>query len=119
MNAHVLISMFHILFVGPLFLYVAFMRAGTPEAVYWTLFGLGLVVLLYHGHKSAVRYMAGSSYLWVNAIHFLLIAPLMIYIGYHGKKTPRPAYELLAITAFGALGYHMYSILMQLQVISD
>jgi hypothetical protein len=26
------------------------------------------------------------------------------------KDTPRPAYELLLLTAFGALGYHLYEI---------
>lgn len=119
MNSHVVVSIFHILLVVPLFLYVAFMRAATSEGVYWTLFSVGLIVLLYHGYKSAVRYAIGSSYLWVNLIHFLFIAPLLIYIGYYGKKTPRPAYELLAITAFGALGYHMYSILLQLNVVTD
>lgn len=119
MNSHIIISIFHILVVVPFFLYVAFMRAATPEAVYWSLFAVGLFVLLYHGYKSAIRYAIGSSSLWVNLIHVLFIAPLIVYIGYYGKKTPRPAYEILAITAFGALGYHMYSIIMQLQLISE
>ncbi len=119
MNSHILISLFHILFVVPLFLYVAFQRAATLEWVYWLLFVLGLIVFMYHAIKSAYRYVKGSTYLWVNLIHALLIGPLMIYIGYYGKKTPRPAYELLAIAGFGALGYHIYSILMQVQTYKE
>lgn len=119
MNPRILLSLFHILFVVPLFLYVAFNRAATPEWLYWVLFALGLVVFIYHSVKAAYRYVKGSTYLWVNLIHALLIGPLMIYIGYFGKKTGRPAYEMLAIAGFGALGYHIYSILMQLQTIQD
>ena len=119
MNAHVIVSTFHILFVVPLFLYVAFTRAATSEAVYWSVFALGLFVFVYHSYKASVRYMAASTYLWVNLLHCLVIAPLMIYIGYLGKKTPRPAYELLAILGFGALGYHMYNIVTQLQLVDN
>jgi hypothetical protein len=119
MNHHVVLSVFHILFVVPLFLYVAFQRANTSDQVYWFLFALGLFVFLYHGYKAMTRLVAGSSYAWVNLIHVLFIAPLMIYIGYYGKKTPRAAYEILAITAFGALGYHIYNVILQLQVVDE
>jgi hypothetical protein len=119
MNAHVMKSIGHIAGVVPLFLYVAFQRAATPDWLYWVMFGLGLVVFMVHSVLAAYRLMAGSTYLWVNLLHVLLVAPLMIYIGYYGKKTPRPAYELLAMAGFAALGYHMYSILMQVQVIQE
>jgi hypothetical protein len=46
----------------------------------------------------------------VNLIHALWIGPLLLYIGAKKKETPRPAYELLLLTAFGALGYHMYEL---------
>jgi hypothetical protein len=119
MNSHVVLSIFHLAFVVPLFLYVAFSRAATADWVYWLLFGLGLVLVLYQGTKAAYRWMAGSSYVWVNLIHVILIAPLLVYVGYYGKKTPRPAYELLALAGFAALGYHLYNILVQVQIIHD
>jgi hypothetical protein len=119
MNSHVVVSIFHLALVVPLFLYVAFSRAATPEWVYWLVFGLGLLLVVYQGTKAAYRYIAGSTYLWVNLFHLFLIAPLLVYIGYNGKKTPRPAYELLAIAGFGALGYHLYNILLQIQIIQD
>jgi len=36
----------------------------------------------------------------------------MIFIGSKGYDTPRWAFELLAMMAFAAFGYHMYSIVI-------
>jgi len=119
MNSHVIISIAHIALVVPLFLYVAFSRAATPDWLYWVLFAVGLVVFIVHAAKAAYRWISGSTYLWVNLLHVLLIAPLLVYIGYYGKKTPRPAYELLAMAGFAAAGYHMYNVLLQVQVFQD
>jgi hypothetical protein len=52
-------------------------------------------------------------------IHVFLIAPLLIYIGYNKKETPRFAYELILILGFGAGGYHLYSLVKQLDVLPD
>lgn len=119
MNAHILLSIFHILFVVPLFLYVAFQRAACPDWLYIVIFILGIILLSYHGIKGAWRLSVGSPSAWINIIHAALIAPLLIYIGYYGKKTPRPAYELLAMAGFAALGYHIYSILLQLHIYDE
>jgi hypothetical protein len=117
MNTHVVLSLAHLAFVVPLFLYVAFQRAASPDWIYWLLFSLGLIVFAIHAVKAVYRYTVGSTYLWVNLLHAILIAPLLVYIGYNGKKTPRSAYELLAMAGFAALGYHAYSLLLQVQII--
>ncbi len=119
MNSHIVLSLFHIFFVVPLFLYVAFQRAACPDWLYLALFVLGIVLLVYHGIKAAWRLSKGSSSAWINVFHAALIAPLLIYIGYFGKKTPRPAYELLAMAGFAAVGYHIYSMLLQLHVYDE
>jgi hypothetical protein len=119
MNSHVVLSLAHILVIVPFFLYVAFQRAASPDWLYWIVFGVGLTVLMIHAMKAAYRWTTGSTYLWVNLFHAILIAPLLIYIGYYGKKTPRAAYELLAMAGFAALGYHIYNILLELQVVHD
>jgi hypothetical protein len=110
MDIHLLLAVFHIFFVVPLFLYIGLQRAATPEWLYTVVYGLGLLLLVYHGSKAVIRYNAGSSGAWINAFHALLIAPLLIWIGYYGKKTERPAYELLLIAGFGALGYHLKTL---------
>lgn len=108
-----LVSIFHILFVIPLFLFVGFRRADTPEWLYNVLFGLGILIVVYHGIKAMVRWQTSSQLLWINILHVLIVGPLLIWIGFLGKKTERPAYELLLIAGFGALGYHLKNLLFR------
>ena len=109
MNSHMIVSLFHILAVVPLFLYVGFMRDKTASHVFPLLMGLGLIVFFYHAYKVFRKMQVGSSSAWVNWIHVLFVGPLLIYIGRMGKETPRSAYELLLLGGFGAGGYHIYS----------
>jgi hypothetical protein len=118
MDPHFIIALFHILVVVPFLGYIFTQRAATPEYVYNILFFVGIFVLVYHFYKAIIRIKAQSSSLWISLIHVLLFAPLMIYIGYASKKTPRYAYELLGLTTFGALGYHLYNAIIMTQVIS-
>jgi uncharacterized membrane protein len=119
MNSHFVVALFHVLVISPFLLYVFFNRASNPEWIYTTLLIVGLFVLVYHAYKSLVKYYAKSSSLWVNIFHVVGLAPLLIYIGYNGKKTERPAYEILGILSFGALGYHLYNMIVMLQVHDD
>jgi len=112
---HFWLAVIHLVFVVPLFLYVGFMRAETPQWLYMALLVIGLVIFLYHGFKLTIRLTARSGNSWINALHVLIIAPLLIYIGYHKKETPRFAYELMLMTGFGAGGYHLFSLVKQLE----
>ena len=115
MDIHLLLAVFHIFFVVPLLLYVGFERAATPEWLYTILFGLGVILLVYQGSKAVLRYLARSSSAWINIFHVLIVAPLLLWIGYYGKKTERPAYELLLVAGFGALGYHLKNLIVLTQ----
>lgn len=119
MNSHIIVALFHLAFVVPLFLFVAFMRSDTPQWMYWLLTALGLLILVYHGYKVFARLKAGSSYVWVNIIHVLFVAPLLIFVGSKQKDGPRYGYELMAMVGFAALGYHMYSIIGELQLMDS
>jgi hypothetical protein len=110
MDSHVLIAILHILLIVPFLLWVGIARGSFPDWVFTLLMALGAILVLYQGYKAYTRFLKSSSYIWVNLIHVLWIGPLLFYIGYKKKDTPRPAYELLLLTAFGALGYHLYSI---------
>ena len=114
-DQHFILSIFHILLVVPFFLYIGLVRAATPDWVYLAVFAMGIIILLYHGFRLVTRLRSGSSYAWVNAIHVLFVAPLLIYIGYHKKETPRTAYELLLLLGFGAGGYHVFSLVKLLE----
>ena len=117
MDTHLLLSLFHIFAVVPFFLYIALNRANTPYSVYQIAFVVGVVITLYHAYKSILKFKAGSQSLWVNLMHVLLFGPLLIYIGLMKDQTPRAAYELLAISGFGAGGYHIYSLITTLNLI--
>ena len=119
MDSHLLLALFHIFAVVPLFLYVAISKANTATAVYGFLLILGAVIFLYHGYKAWKRFVAGSPGLWVNVIHVFYVAPLLMYIGYREKDTPRYAYELLALVGFAALGYHMYNLILSMNILVD
>ena len=110
-DKHVIISLFHIIIVVPFFAYIFINKSSTPEWAYTLLFSLGIIVLLFHFYKSVVKFMAQSNSLWINVVHVVAVAPIMIYIGYTSKNTPRPAYEILSLITFAALGYHLYSMI--------
>jgi hypothetical protein len=110
MDTHIIINLFHIILVVPFLLWIGISRGSFPDWIFTTLLALGIIVFFYQGYKAYTRILSQSYYIWVNLIHVLWIAPLLIYIGYRKKDTPRPAYELLLLTAFGALGYHMYQM---------
>lgn len=112
MDPYLLIGVLHVAFIVPFLLWIGFNRAATPDWVYSVLVGMGLLVLIYHGYKAVGRWFAKSPVFWVNAIHVLFIAPLLIWIGYHEKKTERPAYDMLLLVAFGALGFHLYKLVV-------
>ena len=110
-----ILAITHLLFVAPLLLFVGFKRAATPQWLYMALFAIGAIILVYHGFKLIIRLKSNSGYAWVNLFHVWTVAPLLLYIGYHKKETPRFAYELLLMLGFAAAGYHMFSIVRMLE----
>lgn len=119
MDIHILLSILHIFFIVPLFFAIAFFREGLSDWVFQGLLGLGLVVLVYQTYKYFLRRSQNSSSSWVNLLHMVLFAPLLIYIGYNQKQTPRFAYELCIMAGFAALGYHTYSIISQINMVKE
>ncbi len=114
-TGHIMLSSFHILFVAPFFLYIAFLRGQLQPWLFTVLLGLGVMILVYHAYKVMIKWQANSPSVWINIIHVLAVAPMMIYIGAKGYDTPRWAYEVLAMIGFAALGYHLYSIVTTIQ----
>jgi hypothetical protein len=114
-DKYFLIAIFHVVVVAPTLLYVGFQRAATPDWLYTTMIVFGVIVLLYHGFKSIARVLAKSPWAWVNLVHALIVGPLLLWVGYHGKRTGRPAYDMLLLTAFAALGFHLYRLIVMSQ----
>ncbi len=119
MNTHIVLSLAHLLVFLPALFYIGFSRSSLSNTVYNVGLVAGILIGLYHLMKMYKKLSMGVSSAWVNAIHALAIAPLLVYIGYNKKDTPRAAYELLLITAFGGFGYHLYSLILETQVHTD
>ena len=115
MDGYLILIVFHVMVIAPTFFYVGFNRAATPDWLYHVLLGVGILVGLYHGYKAIGRLYAKSPIVWVNLIHTLVVAPLLIWIGYHGKKTGRPAYEILLMLGFAVFGFHLYRAIVYSQ----
>jgi hypothetical protein len=104
-DAHIIIHLFHIFFVGPLFLYVGIEATNIPKIMFPILLGLGAFIIAYHAYLAYKKTMDGKS-AWVNYIHALIIGPLLVYIGYTGKETSRKFFEMLLMLGMAAIGYH-------------
>ena len=115
MTDHIQLSAFHVFVVAPFFLYVAFVRGQLMPWVFTTLQVLGLIVLLFHAYRIITRWKAQGLTVWVNILHVVAVAPILLYIGCMGYDTPRWAYEVLAMLGFSALGYHIYQIVLSVQ----
>lgn len=107
LDAHSIISLFHILFVGPLFLYVGIKATKIPKIMFPILLGLGAFIIVYHFYLAYKKTKDGKS-AWVNYIHALIIGPLLVYIGYTGLDTSRKFFEILMMLGMAAIGYHGY-----------
>lgn len=118
-QSHIPIALFHILLVAPFFLYVAIVRGQLMPWVFSALLGLGLVIMIYHAYKTVIKWQAHSLSAWVNIIHVIAIAPLLIFIGASGYDTPRWAFEILAMFGFAAAGYHLYNLVIEIQTMYE
>ena len=107
MDNHIFVHLFHILFVGVLFLYVGIYRDKIFTNLFIVLYYLGIIIILYHIYKSYIYSKSGKS-IWVNIIHILFIGPLLIIIGYNKEKTSRKFFEILLMFGFSSICYHLY-----------
>ena len=110
MNTLFLIHVLHILFVGPLFLYVGIYGSAIVPLMYPFLLILGIFIIAYHSFLAYQGFKKGTS-IWVNLFHMIIVGPLLVYIGYKNKKTPYSAYQFMLMLAFAVIGYHGYYLL--------
>lgn len=106
-----LVNLFHIIFVGGLFLYFGITKTNNPKIALQLLMYLGIFIIIYHCYKVYTYIVAGKGY-WVNLIHILIVGPLLVYIGYNVDKTSRLYFELLMMLGFASIGYHTYYMLL-------
>lgn len=105
-----LVHLFHILFVGSLFLYVGINGIKIPAFIFPLLMYLGIFIIVYHIYKAYFQISNGKS-AWVNYIHIFLFGPLLIIIGLNKKDTSRKYFELLLMAGMASIGYHGYYLI--------
>jgi hypothetical protein len=110
-NKRIFVHLFHIFFVGILFLYVGINRQLTNKYIFQILFYLGFIIIFYHLYK-VYKYLKEDKGIWVNLLHIFIIGPLLIYIGYNSENTSRKWFEILLMLGFASIGYHLYYLLV-------
>ena len=106
-STNTFIRLFHILFVGILFLYVGINATKTPAFIFPLLLYLGIIIIIYHCYKAYIK-ISNNKSAWVNYIHIFLVGPLLVVIGLNGLETSRKYFELLIMAGMAAIGYHGY-----------
>jgi hypothetical protein len=118
MNTSIIVHLLHITIISGLFFYVGLKRNTIPAIMYPVLVGVGFIILGYHMYKLYLKLSAKHNP-WVNLIHILVVAPLLLFIGWNRETTPRYAYELLLLLGFASFGYHGYYILVDMGVFAN
>jgi hypothetical protein len=120
MNAHILLALAHLLLFMPALFFIGFSRSSLTVTTYNICIIGGVLMGLYHLMRIFKKISIGAaSSVWINAIHAFALAPLLVYIGINKRDTPRAAYEMLLILAFGGFGYHLYNLILETQVHTD
>ena len=117
-NFSIFMNLLYIGFIAPFLIYVGIQRAGSPEWLFQGLLALGSVIMAYHLYFGYMNYKKGSSTLWLNAFHFLLVGPVLLWIGYNGRDCTRYAFEIILLLGFGTLGYHIYGLMLELHTVT-
>ena len=110
-----LVHLLHVVVIAPLLFALAYYGPRTPAPVFPALVATGAVVLLYHLYLGYKKFKAGSPWLWVNAVHVLVVAPLLIWIGVHQEKTHPRVFQGLAVLTAAMLVYHGYQLYRDVQ----
>jgi len=111
MSKELLVHLFHIIFVGGLFLYVSLKNATMPKFMFPFLIFLGFFIIIYHAYKSYTYSLVKKSFN-VNLFHIFIVAPVLIYIGYERPNPNKFVYQLLLMMTFAVIGYHGYYMIL-------
>ena len=97
------IHLLHILVSAPIMIYVGHDRGNGPNWLYQLVLAVGAIVLLYHAYLFFEKYMNFKMVSWVNLIHILLVAPILIYVGLMKDRVKYPFWQICLVLGYGAL----------------
>ena len=107
------LSIFYVLLISPIFLYIGLGREQVPDMVFLVLglFGLGNFII--NAYWSYIKIKENKNP-WLNYINLFLVSPLLIILALNGKTANRKYFEMLLMTAFATFGYHLLSIMREI-----
>jgi len=112
----VIVHLLHIFIIGGLFIYVGINNTKIYSFIYPLLIFLGFYVLVYHFYRAYKAIITKkTAWIWVNIFHIIIVAPILLIIGFKGLDTPNFFYELLLMLGFASVGYHGYYLYLELK----
>lgn len=107
MNPHIIISLVHVLLLGPFLIYLGLYK---PECKYFyiTLCILAFVIL----GVGIYKYLHNSLYAWL-IVHLILFATLFLTVSvlrFTNQEIPPYLYSFLLAIGIAAVGYHTIKI---------
>ena len=108
-----IVNALHVFVLAPLFVYVGLKAEKTPDIIFMVFLIVGIVVALYHSYRIFVTYQSVGlvPYIYINLVHILLVAPLLVYVGMKKVKTEKIIYKALivfAVTMALSNGYRLF-----------
>ena len=55
----------------------------------------------------------------INIIHIIIVAPVLIAIGWKARNTPRSLYEILLMITFALIGWHTLNLVRLTELHSE
>ena len=114
MNYGTIVHLVHMLLSGPLLIYVALAQPHN-KYVYWLLMALGVAICAKFAYTAFTTELS-QRHVWY-AIHAVLFAALLGYVGYKGSAesggVPRVGYSLLLAVGIAAVGYHTVRLIQE------
>ena len=99
------INLLHALVIGPFLFYIGYRGSNTPQFLFYLLAAFAI------GSYFAIRIPKSDYYSVRNMIkyvHYLLLAPFLLYVAYHGKKSRKLIFDLLKIVGVSIIAVHLY-----------
>jgi len=96
-----LVSIFHVLFTGPLLIYIGKVKPQKP-LVYHVILALGIILGIFFLYKILIEKYRSPWFI----LHLLLFIPLLVWVGLLGTSAPQFLFSILVALGCAAIGYH-------------
>ena len=93
---------------GPLLMYIGYKKQNTPQILFNTMLIFAIII------PFVIRFPKSKMNLnlkIINSLHYILIMPFFMYIGYFGKKLNPIYFKICFYLGLFVIFYHIYKLL--------